>query len=173
MGPSPSSLYVSTVGQTACIKIVGRANLASSVDFKSLIHELRERKFNGFLIDLGQCATMDSTFLGVLAGFALKFTGAAGDGPRRLSLLNPNQRIVELLENLGVSQLFEVHHQPSPEPESPEVAVQDTAPSREQLSRVCLEAHQTLMAVNPDNIPKFKDVAQFLAEDLKRSKPGP
>jgi hypothetical protein len=24
------------------------------------------------------------------------------------------------------------------------------------------------MQVNPDNVPRFKDVAQFLAEDLKR-----
>jgi hypothetical protein len=30
-----------------------------------------------------------------------------------------------------------------------------------------LEAHQTLMAVNPENVIRFKDVTLFLAEDLK------
>jgi hypothetical protein len=38
-----------------------------------------------------------------------------------------------------------------------------------EISRTCLEAHQTLMRINPDNIAKFKDVAQFLAEDLKKT----
>jgi hypothetical protein len=46
----------------------------------------------------------------------------------------------------------------------------ETPVSKEDLSKTCLEAHQTLMAVNPDNIPKFKEVTQFLAEDLKKSK---
>lgn len=36
------------------------------------------------------------------------------------------------------------------------------------MARTSLEAHQTLMKINPANIPKFKDVAEFLAEDLKK-----
>ena len=40
--------------------------------------------------------------------------------------------------------------------------------SKKEMSRNSLEAHRTLMDLNPANIPKFKDVAQFLAEDLKR-----
>jgi hypothetical protein len=40
-------------------------------------------------------------------------------------------------------------------------------PTLEQITRTSLEAHQTLMAANPDNAARFKDVAQFLAEDLK------
>jgi hypothetical protein len=45
------------------------------------------------------------------------------------------------------------------------------APSPTDLSRNCLEAHQTLMNINPANVPKFKDVAQFLEEDLKKKEP--
>jgi len=33
-----------------------------------------------------------------------------------------------------------------------------------------LEAHQTLMALNPENVARFKDVTQFLAEDLENLK---
>ena len=43
-------------------------------------------------------------------------------------------------------------------------------PTREEMSQTCLEAHQLLMKINPDNIPKFKDVTQFLAEDLRKLK---
>ena len=47
---------------------------------------------------------------------------------------------------------------------------QETLPcaaSKEETTRACLEAHQTLMALNPGNVAKFKDLTQFLAEDLK------
>jgi hypothetical protein len=42
------------------------------------------------------------------------------------------------------------------------------SPSREEVTLNCLQAHQTLMAINPANIPKFKEVTAFMAEDLKR-----
>ncbi|MDB6032217.1 MAG: Anti-sigma-factor antagonist, partial [Verrucomicrobiales bacterium] len=41
-----------------------------------------------------------------------------------------------------------------------------------EISRTCLEAHKTLMEINPANISKFKDVTQFLAEDLKKMEEG-
>ncbi len=34
--------------------------------------------------------------------------------------------------------------------------------------RACLEAHQTLMDINPENVTRFKDVTKFLAEDLEK-----
>jgi hypothetical protein len=40
--------------------------------------------------------------------------------------------------------------------------------TRADVTRNCLEAHKTLMEIKPENVNKFKDVAQFLAEDLKR-----
>ena len=52
-----------------------------------------------------------------------------------------------------------------PETTSPATTEQH---SRAEISRTCLEAHQTLMGLNPANVAKFKDVAQFLAEDVKR-----
>jgi hypothetical protein len=54
-------------------------------------------------------------------------------------------------------------------------ATQDLAPAsptREEVQRTCLEAHQLLMEINPANVAKFKDVAAFLAEDLKKLKAG-
>ena len=42
------------------------------------------------------------------------------------------------------------------------------APTKEEVTRNCLEAHRTLMNINPANIPKFKEVAQFMADDLKK-----
>jgi hypothetical protein len=84
-------------------------------------------------------------------------------------LLNPNARITELLENLGVLHLFSIRNGPLIAPAGTQTAVVAPAEaSREEITRACLEAHQTLMKINPGNISRFKDVAQFLAEDLKK-----
>ena len=76
--------------------------------------------------------------------------------------------ITELLENLGVLHLFRIATGSLPAPEGAKLATPEPLnPTPEQITRTCLEAHQTLMAANPDNVARFKDVAQFLAEDLK------
>jgi anti-anti-sigma factor len=168
---TPTAKLLVMVGKAfACVKIAGRASFTSSVDFKTLINELLQQGYNYFVLDLSECVLMDSTFLGVLAGFGLKLSdGAKSD--RGIELLNPNPRVADLLENLGVLHLFRVRQGVTAQPEAAGARELTTSnPSREEVTRGCLEAHQTLMQINPDNIARFKDVAQFLAEDLKRIK---
>lgn len=152
----------------ACVKIVGRANFSSSIDFKSLIHELQQRGYRYFVLELSECMLMDSTFLGVLAGFGLRTVSKEGNKPS-IELLNPNPRIVELLENLGVLDLFRMTQGKLEMPAETEVI--ENAPvkaTKEDFTRACLEAHRTLMELNPANVSKFKEVTQFMAEDLKK-----
>lgn len=174
--PSSARLLVYVSEQLACIKIVGRANFTSSIDFKTLINELMGKNYTCFILDLSECVLMDSTFLGVLAGFGLKMT-APDSGQRKgrsIQLLDPNPRITELLDNLGVTHLFKtVNGVAKPAGEAAaQVTCGLTAPNREEVKLNCKEAHETLMEINPDNIAKFKDVTTFLAEDLKKSKNG-
>ena len=158
--------------QFACVKISGRANFNSSVDFKTLVNELLQRGYSCFILELSECMLMDSTFLGTLAGLGLKLGRGRADGePAAVQLLNPNARIVELLESLGMLHLFSVSNGPLTLPEGAEAHEHAPLnPSKTEVRRACLEAHRTLMEVNPENVPKFKDIAQFLAEDLKRGK---
>jgi anti-sigma B factor antagonist len=166
---APSAKMSVLVGKDfACVKIAGRANFTFSPDFKTLLTELIQKGYGRFIIDLSDCVLMDSTFLGVLAGFGIKLNHNSTSARGGIELSNPNARVTELLENLGVLQLFKVAA------ESPQLpgglSVQTPAPvnpSHEEITRTSLEAHQALMEANPDNVPRFKDVAQFLAEDLK------
>jgi anti-sigma B factor antagonist len=168
------SLMVAVADHAAIVKVNGRANFATSVTFKRLVGELTQRGFEQVILDLTECVTMDSTFLGVLAGTALKFAEThrnTHDGHRgcHLRLLNPNQRVADLLENLGVAELFTTIHSNTPVADGQTMTpAEETNPSRVELSQACLEAHQTLMDINPDNVPRFKEVTQFLAEDIKK-----
>jgi anti-sigma B factor antagonist len=169
---SSPTLKVALCNDLVCVKICGRANFTSSLDLKKLVNELAQRGCAHFLLDLSECANMDSTFLGVLAGIGLKFAESNGSPCcRAVELLNPSPRIAELLENLGVSHLFKISNPSAlpaanfePVPEKKEAA------TRAEVTTTCLEAHQMLMRINPANVSKFKDVAEFLAEDLKKIK---
>jgi len=170
-----NNLAVWVGDQLVCVKVAGRANFSGSVDFKKLVTSLWDKGYHHFVLDLSECLLMDSTFLGVLAGLGLKLNnntptptpGSNGNGHRAIELLNPSPRISDLLENLGITHLFSITKGRL----TTECLVQlDHAPTssdRREVQKTCLEAHQTLMDVNPANVPKFKDVAQFLAEDLK------
>jgi len=172
MGVSSSTLQVAVSDRAALVKISGRASFNCSVDFKTLLYELRDRGYDSFVLDLTECVIMDSTFLGVLAGFGLKLAEAPGEKPT-VTLLNPNQRILDLLDNLGVAHLFCLAQGSDPlSAECREVRPAGGAVSKADTTRTCLEAHRTLMNVNPANISRFKDVARFLAEDLKRLEIG-
>lgn len=167
MKPAVASLSVAVSDRDAWIRIGGRASFNNSVDFKMLINSLAQRGCSHFVLDLSECLLMDSTFLGVLAGLGLKYPHNGDDRPA-FELLNPNHRIADLLENLGVVHLFRIVHGQS----TTEIAqcVQQHAAQNDskELTRTCLEAHQTLMRLNPNNIPKFKDVTEYLAEDLRK-----
>jgi anti-sigma B factor antagonist len=171
MMSAPAAKLMVMVGEHfACVKVSGRANFTSSVDFKAALTELRRKGYPYLVIELSECALMDSTFLGVLAEFGLKAMPQEGDCERSaIELRNANERLIELLENLGVLHLFKTA-------QGTVSAVGDIQtsspahcnPSREELTRASLEAHQMLMKINPENEARFKDVTKFLTEDLQK-----
>jgi anti-sigma B factor antagonist len=167
MNESVAKLMVALRDQVVCIKINGRGDFNLSLDLRKLIDELRLRGYCRFIFELRDCLMMDSTFLGILSGEGLKSCqGSQAQGPT-LELMNPNPRIAEVLENLGVVHLFKITQCPDSVAVHYE-ATQTEDKSKVEVARNCLEAHKTLMDLNPANINRFKDVAEFLAQDLKR-----
>src|SRR5579864_735589 len=89
---APSAKMLVSIGErSAMVQISGRANFTSSVDFKTLLDQLLQRGYTCFILDLTECVLMDSTFLGVLAGFGLKLNSPQTDKiDRTIQLFNPN-----------------------------------------------------------------------------------
>ncbi len=109
MGGAPTSLSVCVRDHVACVRISGRANFTSSVDFKKLLLQLQEDGCAEIVLDLTECVIMDSTFLGVLASAATKCNAARQSGRKcTIKLFRPTERVLELLDNLGV--LGPLHH---------------------------------------------------------------
>lgn len=172
MNTPAAKLMILLGEQFACVKVTGRANFATSVDFKTILTELSAKNYSYYVIELSECSLMDSTFLGVLAAFGAKINPPGSDCAAQLiELRNANERLLELLENLGVIHLFKTCQGELPKCQEINPALCN--PSREALTRASLEAHQVLMEINPQNVTRFKDVTKFLAEDLEKMKSKP
>lgn len=169
MNNSRANLTVLVGERFACVKVAGRANFAAALDFKTVLQELEKKGFSYLVIELSECPLMDSTFLGVLAASGIRLNPDGDDCiSQAIELRNANDRLLELLENLGVLHLFKTCNGDLPRCEQVESSC--CQPTREALTQASLEAHQTLMQINPDNVAKFKDVTKFLAEDLEKLK---
>lgn len=165
-----ADILVATVDATLCIKLEGRANFASSIDFKRLINEMHGQGIKRFIVDLAACQIMDSTFLGMLAGLGRRLSSE--DLPpeqRPIRLLNPTERVADLIDNLGVSNLFHIGQCENGKiVDYKESYESGEETSKLEMSRACLEAHQVLMDLNPENVAKFKDVAKYFEEEVKK-----
>lgn len=167
---SGATLMVRKFDRVIWVKILGRATCAYSLDLKSLVAESWRSGYRHFVFDLGGCIAMDSTYVGSIAGMGLNFLGARQRGESASAqIANPNQQVLNSMTELGVMHLFNVITTPNPELDKFEPLGQDgDGASRAEVTRNCLEAHKILMDLKPSNFDKFKDVAQFLAEDLKK-----
>jgi anti-sigma B factor antagonist len=161
-----SKILVARSANLGFVKVVGRGSFQNSGCFKAFYQQLLKDHVDRFVVDLDACTYMDSTFLGILLGLGLKLR-AAGNG--LLHILNASPRNVELLKNLGLDRLINIDTKRVEVPPAPEQKMDELAcptPSKEEAAPTILEAHEALMEFDPRNVPKFKDVVEFLREDL-------
>lgn len=146
----------------------GRGSFQNSTGLKDFATEMTRRGLRDFVVDLKDCELMDSTFIGTLAGIALKL-GPAGS----LKVVQANQRNREVLQNLGLDRILTVAETaPAPVP-SDELHDAEDNPPREAKRDTIIEAHENLVAANPANAVRFKDVIEFLKHKEPESQARP
>jgi anti-sigma B factor antagonist len=125
-----------------------------------------------FVVDLRNCPVMDSTFMGTLAGIALRLREI---GQGNLHVTNLNERNSDLLRNLGLDQLFAIDlcgidglEKPDRE-EAKAIETANPGQDRSKQAQTMLEAHEALVEASPENITKFKDVLDYLKQDLDQA----
>lgn len=120
---------------------------------------------------------MDSTFLGVLTQVSLKVKQSGAEGT--FSVLNANQRNVQLLTSLGLNHILELDTEGKlwgAEREQAGTALkqcEDAGASgcKEEQAQHILDAHQTLSSLSTENECRFRDVIDFLEKELAAAAP--
>ena len=105
--------------------------------------------------------------MGTLAGVALRLREI---GQGNLHVTNLNDRNSDLLRNLGLDQLLTIDlcgiKAPDESGKSRSLEGPSSDADRVAQAQTMLEAHEALVEAAPENLTKFKDVLDYLKQDL-------
>ena len=162
-----SSILVGVNGPAVWVRVEGKGSFLNSGNLKEFAREMVDRGYREFVIDLQDCAMMDSTFMGTMAGVALRLKEL---GRGHLHIVHCGNRSRELLAGLGLNQIFSIHGNGSPAPECETLQSQSKSETldvkKQEQAQTMLEAHEALCAAAPENVFRFKDVLDYLKQDL-------
>jgi anti-sigma B factor antagonist len=156
-----SSIQVGVSGPSVWVRVEGKGTFLNSGNFKQFAREMVNRGYRDFVVDLNDCAMMDSTFMGTMAGLALRLK-ELGEG--HLQVVHCGRRSRELLTGLGLDHLFQITSNGASAPQCE--ALQKPSLGKEEQARQMLAAHEALCEAAPENFPRFKDVLEYLKQDL-------
>ena len=155
------TFLVDAYADPVVVRIEGRASFANSGDLKHFLDVMLRQGRHRFILDFDHCASMDSTFLGVVAGLALELRRQGP--PARLVLARVHDRNLDLIHNLGLHRLAIVDAGgPLPAAAAGSLPIEISARSEVENARLMLEAHEHLISADAANATKFQDVLAFL-----------
>jgi anti-sigma B factor antagonist len=160
-----SSIQVGISGPTVWVKVEGKGSFLNSGNLKEFARRMLDRGYREFVVDLAHCAMMDSTFMGTMASVALRLKEL---GQGHLHVVHCGNRSQELLSGLGLDHIFDIRANGATAPECKMLERGET-PRRErkrEQAETMLEAHEALCEAAPENLFRFKDVLEYLKQDL-------
>jgi anti-anti-sigma factor len=160
---SSNKIYYASSGGIHGLKYVGNIRYTIGVSLDKFISKLFEGpKPKGFMVDLTEIETIDSTNLGLLARIAnlMKVCGAP-----KVTLVSTNEDLNDLLFSIGFDEIFDIVDESGHVMSGGrELGLADnTGPD---MARTVLEAHRTLMTIRDDNRAQFQDVVELLEQNL-------
>ena len=162
-----SSIQVGVNGPVVWVRVAGRGSFLESGSLKEFGREMVNRGYREFVFDLQDCAMMDSTFMGTMAGMALRLKEL---GQGHLRVIHCGERSRDLLSGLGLDQIFDIQANGATAPDCEDLEKTEDA-KREQATTM-LEAHEALCEARPENLTRFKDVLEYLKQDLRQESPA-
>ena len=169
---APNQILAATADNCTLVAVSGAATFKLAPAFKQAVQAARLAGSALVVIDLAECRSLDSTFMGAIAGMTL----ALRKDSVQLALINPAAHVAGLLRGLGLDRVLKTYAAAELPPGLGDLSrllqnlrPVETAPTGDhELAALMYDAHETLARVDPQNLQRFKDVLAFLREDLKR-----
>ena len=167
---APATAYlVARAGTTVFIRSTGLANMKNAPMLDAFLATEIEQGATLACIDLSACSGMDSTFMGLLVGYARQMDGVSG----RLVIVNPSPANLRLLQMLGVTLVVPVvEKQAAPDIDFVTLA-SDPQMSPLQRMELVQRAHQNLTKLTEANQGKFSAFLVALEKDLAKLRGKP
>lgn len=151
---------VDAASDPVLVRIDGRACFQNCAGLRDFITTMTAEGRRRFVIDFQRCDSMDSTFLGVLAGAAMQLRKLGADAS--LVAARPSAANLQLMRSLGLHRLLTLAPAEAPAPSGAVTALEGKSQSETDSARLVLDAHENLVAADEANRAKFEDVLAFL-----------
>lgn len=161
------NIFTGSDKSLAWVRCEGKGSFLNSLQIKQWVESQVDGGVKHVVVDLDKCTGMDSTFMGTLAGIAMRLV-KVGEG--KLEVAFANEKNAQSLEDLGLDCLMTVN------PDSPSW-LGDEANIRASLE-LCgdgvvdtnrqhiYDAHKTLCDADDSNNEKFATVLDCLEQEL-------
>jgi len=155
---------VDATSDPVLLRINGRASYLTSAPVSNLFNYLLDQGKTRIAVDFANCTGMDSTFLGLLAGAAVKIKRESKDGFLELHRLNT--RNMELVRNLGLHRILSLAKEDGKilEVSGKEQTLESGAVEADSM----LKAHESLVEADANNAVRFEDVISFLKKETQQ-----
>lgn len=169
---SEESIRVGCLGAVAWVKVSGTANHESAACIKQFLASRFEKGWRRFVIDLGECPGIDSTFIGMLCRIARRVADTGEEGG--VEVINPGERNAKSIRKLGLDRYIQIDLEGARWTRERDLVAENLAkPSacspldRVEHAEFVLKAHEALIAANEENRSRFCDVVEFLKQELE------
>ena len=144
------------------LRFIGDIRYTLSPSIDHFLEEIFARsKPAGFVIDLTETDSIDSTNLGLLARLAKRMNTI---DTRRITVVSNRAGINSVLNSMALDEVFDIIEDTCMDTEAAqEVPQQDI--DREVLTRTLIDAHRALMDLNEHNREIFRDVVTKLEKN--------
>ena len=166
---SKPTFLVDAYSDPVIVRIEGRAGFQNSSSLRDFITERLAQGKMRFILDFQRCASMDSTFMGVLAGAAIELRKKA-PAEGSLVITRVGQRNLELMRNLGLHRLLTIDAaEHALNFQNCNTPLEAKKCSEIENARMVLEAHENLVNADEGNRTKFQDVLAFLRNRVEQT----
>jgi hypothetical protein len=157
------------------VRVTGLGNMSNAPVIKAFSEKMLEEGYRRFILDLGACRGIDSTFMGTLLDIA--HTAREGDhsksprdsdtGEPGLLLVNVDDHCRKQLSSVGLDAFLPIAAERAKLPDGLELRALETKDvSPQERLKLILKAHQELVAIDQRNEAKFGTFLKDLLDDL-------
>jgi anti-anti-sigma regulatory factor len=161
----------------AWVRVSGAANHENADCIRDFLSGRFEKGWRQFVIDLGECRGIDSTFIGMLYRLATKVGQVDPLGV--VDIINPGERNAKSIRKLGLDDRIHIDLEGARWLRERELVDANLRMppccgpvDKVRHAELVLDAHEALIAANEENRSRFCDVVEFLRQELEAQAAG-
>jgi anti-sigma B factor antagonist len=149
------------------VRCEGKCSFINSPKLKAWAEEQLKSGVTHIVIDLQVCTGMDSTFMGTMAGLAMRLVKTPGGV---LEVMSANEKNSQSLDDLGLSSLMQINPKSASwngqEEEIRKSLIEYGKVHSSDRTQHVFDAHKTLCDADLSNTEKFSTVLDCLEAEL-------